>query len=80
MNLLKDISVISLVWNKGVGSAEALEDNSQLLKKVLVKTLEALKHQEVTSSPLTFNFGIYCLFSLINVAISLGGKTVIEDN
>jgi hypothetical protein len=33
------VSVSCLLWNKGVGSAEAMSDDAALLKKVLAKSI-----------------------------------------
>ena len=73
------LSASCLLWNKGVGSAEAMSDDGALLKKVLAKSIEALTHGSVSGSAKAYNYGIYAIFSLVNVTLSLGGKMVVED-
>ncbi len=60
-----------------MGAAEALNNDSVLLKKVLELAFEAYPSAK---SSLNRNFAIYSLFSLINVAIGLGGWSIVEKN
>ena len=70
------LSVSCLLWNKGVGSAEVLVEDGAFLKKVLEKSIDTLGH---TSSSKDYNFGVYSIFSLINVSLGLGGNSIIEE-
>jgi len=56
-----------------------MDDDGALLRKVLAKAIEALGHASVSGSAKAYNFGIYAIFSLINVTLGLGGKVVVED-
>lgn len=70
------LSTTCLLWNKGVGSAEAIDNDAALLKKIIVLTLKA---HSSPSSPLAQNFAAYSFFTLVNVAVSLGGWGVAEQ-
>ena len=65
-------------WNKGVGSSEVLVDDGAYLKKILEKSIQSISHASTKASPKTYNFGIYAIFSLVNVSLGLGGQAIIK--
>jgi hypothetical protein len=78
LRFLMLLSASCLLWNKGVGAAEAQAEDAALMKKILVKAFEAFS-QASSVSPIAFNFGVYSIFNLVNVTLSFGGRTLIGD-
>lgn len=73
------LSASCLLWNKGVGSSEVLVDDGAYLKKIIEKAVQSINHASTKASSKTYNFGIYAIFSLVNVSLGLGGQAIIKD-